>query len=77
MTRKYTRRIKVFVASEPKQIPEPVVEVALVWSFPTRSRCPRCGSAQTRSYRVENGVQYRECLSAVCRKRYRVDGELI
>lgn len=47
------------------------------WAFPSRSRCPRCGSIQTKAYRVEGGVQYRECQNAVCRRRYRVDGILV
>lgn len=59
--------VEVFEEKQPEQ----------AWAFPTKSRCPRCGSIQTKAYRVEGGVQYRECQSAVCRKRYRVDGEAV
>lgn len=44
------------------------------YSFPTVSRCARCGSSQTQAYSTHGNVQYRKCLVAVCRNRYPVIG---
>ena len=49
------------------------------WSFPTISRCPRCGSDNTIATRTDTkkGWQYRLCRQAVCRKSYPVKGEKV
>ena len=49
------------------------------WSFPTVSKCPRCGSTNTicRRTDIQNGWQYRQCRQAICRKNYPVKGEKI
>lgn len=44
------------------------------FSFPTKSRCPRCGGMQTNATTTREGKQYRTCASAVCRNRYCVAG---
>jgi len=46
------------------------------WSFPTVSKCPRCGTTDTRCERTDSkmGWQYRLCQRAICRHRYRVQG---
>ena len=44
------------------------------WSFPTVSRCPRCGGTQTQAYSTQGKVQYRKCLAPVCQKRYSAMG---
>ncbi len=44
------------------------------YSFPTRSRCPRCGAIETEAYRTDGKVQYRRCRRAVCRINYQVIG---
>jgi len=50
---------------------------ARVFAFPTRSRCPRCGGSETRAYSTKADVQYRECLTPICRVRYAVKGQPI
>jgi len=49
------------------------------WSFPTVSKCPRCGLTDTICRRTDNklGRQYRICQRAVCRKTYTVFGEKV
>ena len=48
-----------------------------IYSFPTRSLCPRCGGNQTQAYSTHKNIQYRKCMSPVCRHRYIVIGERI
>lgn len=48
-----------------------------VYSFPTRSRCPRCGSLDTVATGKNQDVQYRQCRMAVCRQRYTVIGQKV
>jgi len=45
------------------------------YSFPTVSRCPRCGVTQTRATSTQGRVQYRKCLAPICGKSYTVFGE--
>ena len=45
------------------------------YSFPTVSRCPRCGSTNTRAYSTKKQVQYRVCLAPICRHKYSVYGQ--
>jgi hypothetical protein len=49
----------------------------IVWSYPNRSRCPRCGGIDTEAYASVDGVQYRRCRSAACRNRYKVNGNVV
>ena len=44
------------------------------YSFPTVSKCPRCGGTQTRAVSTQGNVQYRKCQAPVCRWRYTVIG---
>lgn len=46
------------------------------FAFPTKSRCPRCRSLNTRRRTNSPGgsFQYRECKQPICRHRYRVPG---
>lgn len=44
------------------------------YSFPTVSRCPRCGATDTIATSTQGKVQYRRCLRAVCRHTYHVIG---
>jgi hypothetical protein len=39
------------------------------YSFPTKSRCPRCKGLQTRRENAspDGSIQYRHCLAPVCR----------
>ena len=46
-----------------------------VWSFQTRSRCPRCGSLQTVHRSTQGRYQYRKCARVICRRNYRIVGE--
>ena len=45
-----------------------------VYSFPSKSRCPRCKSTQTDRLAARGAIQYRRCRAPVCRHRYRVLG---
>ena len=51
--------------------PEPV------YSFPTRSRCPRCGAPDTKATSTQGEIQYRECIRPVCRHTFKVQGSRI
>lgn len=44
------------------------------YSFPTVSKCPRCGGIQTRATSTQGNVQYRKCQAPICRWRYTVIG---
>jgi len=58
--------------------PDPV-ELALKtkWSFPTQSKCPRCGGFNTLAVSTQKSVQYRQCRAAICLKRYTVFGKKV
>jgi len=47
------------------------------WSFPTQSRCPRCGGLNTVAVSTKKNIQYRQCRSAICLKRYPVRGKKV
>jgi hypothetical protein len=47
------------------------------YAFPTKSRCPRCCSTQTKATNTKGDTQYRECQMPVCRHRYSVLGKKI
>lgn len=49
------------------------------WAFPTRVRCPRCGSLHTLrvSSSCEGAVQHRRCQAPVCRYSFKIHGELV
>jgi hypothetical protein len=60
------------------QPPEPPVSpVPPQYSFPTKSRCPRCGALDTIARRTKGDTQYRECQRAICRHRYAVKGTAV
>jgi hypothetical protein len=46
------------------------------YAFPTESRCPRCRSLDTERTGEYEGTQYRRCRSAVCGKKYAIQGIL-
>jgi len=59
-------------------LPRPdVVAARVVYVFPTRVHCPRCGSLQTRRYSQDGIVQYRQCQAPICRWRFKIIGETI
>lgn len=49
-----------------------------VYSFPSKSRCPRCQSTDTKviGYKHKR-VSYRQCQRAICRRTYKVVGTKI
>lgn len=73
LTAKVAAPIKATVESPPAPAVVPKVEYA----FPSKSRCPRCRGMNTRAYGTTGGVQYRECLSGICRNEYKVLGKVI
>jgi hypothetical protein len=60
----------IIVESEDKNI---------VYSFPSRSRCPRCNAIDTLRVGVtlDGKYQKRQCSRAVCRKNYRIKGKIV
>ena len=58
-------------------IDEPVDGKKVVYSFPTQSKCPRCGTTETTAYSTKGKVQYRRCLRAICRWNYQVIGQKV
>ena len=52
----------------------PVKAPPVEYSFPTKSRCPRCGSTNTTRTSSYNATQYRQCRMPVCRYRFPVKG---
>ena len=47
------------------------------YSFPNRSRCPRCRVTNTEAYATRQETQYRRCRGATCGKRYTVKADRI
>ena len=62
---------------KPKKRKKVVKKTEIVFSFPSRSRCPRCDSPNTIRYATEKSKQYRRCQMPLCRKTYCVFGEEI
>lgn len=66
---------------EPKEVKqeekEEVKEEPIIYSYPTQSKCTRCGNINTKATSTHRGRQYRKCLMPVCRHKYSVDGEII
>ena len=75
-----------------KRDPKPIVEAVIPveastplaqeadraqYSFPTRSRCPRCGSSQTRALSSQEQIQYRVCIIPTCRHHYKAAGRCL
>ena len=44
------------------------------YSFPSKSRCPRCKSLDTVAVSTQENIQYRLCRVAICRWKYAVIG---
>lgn len=71
------------ITGEPKRNTRKIEEPLLVYDFGSRSRCPACGSLQTRvrcynAIRADSParqIQYRECL--ICGIHYKNAGRLI
>lgn len=66
----FTTKVAKPVKLDASPPPAPAVQFA----FPTKSRCPRCRGDRTRCNRTAGQVQYRECLGAVCRHKYKAVG---
>jgi hypothetical protein len=48
-----------------------------IFSFLTRVVCPRCGGGDTRAYCTRGQFQYRQCVTPICRHKFRVSGRLV
>lgn len=60
--------------------PEPAPPPAATprgWTWPARSRCPRCGSTETKRVSDDGPTQYRRCERAICRHSYKVQGTVL
>lgn len=56
---------------------EPTKETpAEEYSFPTKTRCPRCGG-QSRRIGSHKDHQYRECAAPICRRKFSILGTKI
>ncbi|MGA1979474.1 MAG: hypothetical protein ABSG99_02760 [Sedimentisphaerales bacterium] len=60
-----------------KSVDESVEEQKDVYSFPTRSRCPRCKTTDTIATETRGKIQRRQCQRAICRWKYIVYGTKI
>ena len=60
--------------AEETPVPERAPAKPKVWAFPTKSRCPRCGSVETEATSTQGELQYRRCTVPVCRRTYVVYG---
>lgn len=49
----------------------------LKYSFPTKSRCPRCQGTQTKAVSTQGNIQYRKCTAPVCQKAFTVKGKIV
>ena len=72
---KNTKKQKELISEQSAVVPEPQKK----YSFPTVSKCPRCGTTETKATHTDgkNGRQYRQCQRAICRKNYTVEGEIV
>lgn len=66
------RKLKRAEATEPEDNRQRSDGVA--YAFPSKSRCPRCGSLTTQRTSTDGGTQYRRCRAPICRHAYRVVG---
>ena len=46
-------------------------EPEVTWAFARKVKCPRCGSGNTQATSTQGRVQYRQCMMAVCRYRFK------
>lgn len=49
--------------------PSPPIERS-ARAFPTKVKCPLCGTAATRAYSTQGTVQYRKCM--ICRHKFKI-----
>lgn len=56
-----------------------VAEVAKkdIFSFPSKSACPRCGATDTIATSTQTNIQYRKCQRPICRYTYKVIGDKV
>jgi len=52
-------------------------KAGVIYVFPTKSRCPRCGTTDTVATSTQGAVQYRRCRRGICRHKYAVRGAKI
>ncbi len=45
-----------------------------IYSFPSKSACPRCRTLNTQAVSTQGNTQYRKCGNAVCRWTYKEIG---
>lgn len=62
------------VAPSPAAAPASAAPQEVVYSFPSKSRCPRCGTLDTKRTGSYADTQYRECKAPICGKKYSVVG---
>ena len=67
-------KVKEPVKEDPKPIAE---EKPIIYSFESRSRCPRCNSINTKTTGRNRDIQYRKCLMPLCRNRYPSKGKIV
>lgn len=60
---------------KPEELPPP--PTARVWTWPGKSRCPRCSSIETVRVSDDGPTQYRRCTRPICRHSFKVQGNAI
>lgn len=63
--------------ASPAAQPPRVVAVAIEYTWPRKSRCPRCGVTDTERVSDDGPTQYRKCVRPVCRFRFKVHGTVL
>lgn len=75
-TTKESRPTDLKLAPKPPAAP-PAAAGEVSYAFPTKSRCPRCQSLNTKRRGVNGATQYRECCASVCKHKYSIVGEKV
>lgn len=73
-TKLVDRLCELYHLDETQDDPPKAAEKKPKWSFPTVSRCPRCGVTDTEATSTQGDTQYRKCRRGTCRKAYSVKG---
>jgi phage FluMu protein Com len=64
-------------AQPPPAQPPRAVVVTVEYTWPRKSRCPRCGVTDTERVSDDGPTQYRKCVRPVCRFRFKVHGTVL
>jgi len=74
MRARESKEVPAVVIGRGKPVPVQIAPKPVEYAFPTKSRCPRCGSTNTTRTSAYRDIQYRQCRMPVCRHRFSVKG---